>query len=119
MSLRFTPTPILLGCLTLALAPLAALGQSVPPVAATAAARSYDIAPGTLDQVLNRYASAAGVLLTVNSALTVGKTSGGLHGEFSLDGGFGAILSGSGLEAIGDGARGYRLAPRATDAVST
>ncbi|SAK97266.1 TonB-dependent siderophore receptor [Caballeronia pedi] len=113
MSLRFTPKPILVGCL--ALAPLAATAQSAPAVVASPAARPYDIAPGTLDQVLNRYASAAGVLLTVDSALTAGKRSPGLHDSVGLDAGFDAILSGSGLEAVGDVSGGYRLALRKSE----
>ena len=42
-------------------------------------ARDYQIAPGNLDQVLNRFASAAGILLSVDASMTAGKHSQGLQ----------------------------------------
>ncbi|WP_454692092.1 TonB-dependent siderophore receptor [Achromobacter aloeverae] len=85
---------------------LAPAASTAAPAAATA--RHYDINGGTLDQVLNRYASATGVLLTIDSTLTAGRSSPGLHGDYAPDAGFAAILAGSGLQVVNDGS-GYRL----------
>ena len=43
--------------------------------------RSYDIAGGPLSQVLNAYASAAGVELSMDATLLQGKHSNGLSGS--------------------------------------
>lgn len=87
---------------TLALA-LAALALGAPPAARAAdaparpgpAAVRYDIPAGSLDQVLNAYAQQAGVMLTIDGALTAGLRSPGLRGAYGLRDGFAAILAGS------------------------
>lgn len=90
-----------------------AIAAGVPAVhaqaPAPAAASRYDIAPGTLDQVLNRFAAQAGVLIAIDASLTAGRTSPGLAGTFGVRDGFGAILVGSGLEAVPQPAGGYAL----------
>ncbi|CAG9255067.1 Ferrichrome-iron receptor [Paraburkholderia unamae] len=105
MNRRFTPQRTLM-C-HLALAPVLAMAPAVLLAAPlSAAVRHYDIPAGTLDQVLNRYASESNVLLTIDSKLTAGRSSTGLHGDYVLDAGFSTILAGSGLDAISDGTRG-------------
>ena len=59
--------------------------------------KSYAIAPGPLGQVLGRFASESGVILSFDPALTSGKQSPGLHGSFSIEQGFARLLAGSEL----------------------
>ena len=75
---------------------------ALPPAAhaqANQQRRQYDIPAGTLDQVINRYAAAAGVLLSADAALTQGKQSNGLKGSYSVDEGFSRLLGEHQLEA--------------------
>lgn len=118
MKYPFMTRPAALCCVA-----AAALAAAAPAISAAAtpaqATRHYDIAAGTLDQVLNRYASATGILLAIDSTLTSGRRSAGLRGNYSLDAGFSSILAGSGLRAVTDGNGGYRLVKeQATPAAS-
>lgn len=69
----------------------------------------YNISAGSLDQVLNRFAASSGILLAIDGSLTSGLTSSGLQGNYSLDSGLNAILSGSGLQAVSQGNGRYVL----------
>jgi iron complex outermembrane receptor protein len=73
--------------------------------------RQYDIPAGTLDQVLNRYASAAGALLSADAALTQGKQSSGLKGNYSVGEGFSKLLGEHQLEAVLGNNGSYSLRP--------
>lgn len=64
------------------------------------AVRHYDIAAGSLDQALNRFASTAGILLSVDAQLTEGKRSAGLRGRYTTASGLALLLDGSGLQAV-------------------
>lgn len=111
---------LLLGLATGALA-LAVPGLASAQTAAAAPQRSYSIAPGTLDQVLNRFASAAGAELAVDSSLTRGKTSTGLNGSFGVQEGFAELLRGQGLQVVrgGNGAYSLRAAPQQATPAAT
>ncbi|MEK6292362.1 MAG: TonB-dependent receptor [Paraburkholderia tropica] len=116
MNHRFTPQRALLCCIAsvMAITPAILLAAPLP-----VGVRHYDVPAGTLDQVLNRYASEANVLLTIDSKLTAGHSSAGLHGDYGVAAGFSAILAGSGLDAVSDGTRGgYVLRASSTDAVA-
>lgn len=81
--------------------------------APTVAARArYDIPGGPLGSVLTRFAAEAGVELSFVPDLTAQRLSAGLHGDYTIDEGFAALLAGSGLEALRAHARGYTLAIR-------
>jgi iron complex outermembrane receptor protein len=91
-----------------------ALGISHPVHAQAAsqadiATRSYNIPAGPLSRALNSYASAAGVELSVDASLLNGKTSNGLSGNVSLQGGFDALLRGHGLQAVRQLNGGYTV----------
>ncbi|MGI2131349.1 TonB-dependent receptor domain-containing protein [Shewanella baltica] len=58
----------------------------------------YQIKAGTLDAVLNSFALAANIDLSISSALTRGKTSLGLEGQYSIEAGLQKILAGTGLQ---------------------
>lgn len=110
---------ILLACVS------AGLGAASPAAFAQAAAAQtarpvarYDIPAGTLDQVLNRYAAQAGILLAIDGTLTAGKTSAGLSGDYGLQDGFRAILANSGLEAVAQSTGGYALRKAAEPSVN-
>lgn len=61
--------------------------------------RTFDIAGGSLTEVLSRYASAAGAALSFDAKQTDGLHSTGLKGAFGVSEGFTQILAGSGLQA--------------------
>ena len=77
----------------------------------TQAGQRYDIAPGPLSQVLPRFASVAGVDLSADADLTRGLHSDGLRGEYTVEGGFTALLKGSRLEVAPQGAGRFILRP--------
>ena len=65
--------------------------------------RSFNIAPGPLDQALTRFAEQAGLRLMVASEVLNGQQSQGLHGQFSTREGIEHLLGGSGLKASFNG----------------
>jgi len=87
-----------------------AFAQSSPQATAT---RAYDIPAGPLSSALVRFAREAGVSLVGASNAADGKSSPGLKGSYTVQGGFAALLAGSGLEAFrqADGSYGLRPAP--------
>lgn len=58
---------------------------------------SFNIPAGTLSDTLNRFAEKAGIYLSGSGALTAGKASPGLRGEYSVDEGLQQLLQNSGL----------------------
>lgn len=64
-----------------------------------AARRQYDIPGGSLDQVLNRFADAAGIQVLADAELTAGKTASGLKGAYSIEEGLRMLLAQYGIEA--------------------
>ena len=106
---RFTIARSALGPCLLAASLAGALSvSSVHAQSMSSQQMSYDIAAGTLDQVLNQFAARGGFLLAIDASLTAGKTSSGLKGAYTPEQGLRQILQGSGLDAVADG-RGYRL----------
>ncbi|EPL03276.1 TonB-dependent siderophore receptor [Pseudomonas sp. CF161] len=98
---------------------LLAVAPLVPCVAQAAEAsqsesRQYNIAAGSLDQALNQFASAAGILLSVDAQMTQGKRSAGLQGRYDVAQGLQRLLLGSGLQALQAGG-GWMLQPAPAD----
>ncbi|MEH6800477.1 MAG: TonB-dependent siderophore receptor [Halopseudomonas sabulinigri] len=94
------------------------LAQPAPAYAASSEKnRQYMISAGSLDQALNRFASEAGILLSVDAQLTAGKRSPGLRGSYAVDAGLARLLSGTSLRAVNTGGN-YALedAPEAAPA---
>jgi len=77
-------------------------GPSQAPSAQTGETQSYDIPAGPLNQVLGRFASESGLLLSADGRLTRGLQSDGLQGEYSIEQALQQLLAGTGLN--------YRLA---------
>lgn len=59
--------------------------------------RPFDVPAGPLGQVLSRYASQAGVVLSFEAGLTQGRQSAGLKGAYEVTQGFNLLLQGTGL----------------------
>ncbi|MCU9946247.1 TonB-dependent siderophore receptor [Pseudomonas sp. PDM13] len=76
------------------------------------AAQRFDIAAGSLTENLGRFASAAGVALSFDAAQLGGRASTGLHGDYSVEAGFAALLAGSGLQAVRQANGSYILIAR-------
>jgi len=81
---------------------LAQIGDSSEASAQASEPRQYTIEGGPLDAVLNRFALAADIDLSVSTDLTRGKSSPGLQGRYSVERALRTLLAGSGL--------GYRFA---------
>ncbi len=105
-ALAVVPTAIAMGVMTL---------MSPAAQAADAERRAYDIAPGTLDEVLTSFARQAGVLLSFEPSLVAGKASAGLSGEHSPQSGFAALLTGHGIRYRFTAARSVLLEAGADD----
>jgi len=67
---------------------------------AKTAVTSYHINADTLEQSLSEFASLSGVSITLPPGLVNGKTSAGIHGHYTVQQGFDALLSGTGLQAM-------------------
>lgn len=87
----------------------------MPAVAAEVAAadnntvKRYQIPAGPLSRVLSQLAGEAGILLSVEGAVTAGKQSAGLDGQYGIRAALDAVLLGSGLEAVMTPDGGYTL----------
>jgi len=76
--------------------------------AQTAAVQTYDIPAGPLSSALNRFAQQAGVAIIFQSSNLEGLSTPGLHGTYNEQGGFEALLRGSGYTVV-KSTNGYRL----------
>lgn len=77
----------------------AAVAATLPLVAQAADTRAYNIAASSLEDALNRFGRASGIMLSFVPDLTAGLRSDGLQGQHTVEGGLGKLLAGSGLEA--------------------
>lgn len=71
--------------------------------------QDFAIAAGPLGTVLNRFATEAGIVLSFDTDLTLGRQSQGLQGRYSVDEGFSRLLAGTGLQAIAGADNSYVL----------
>jgi iron complex outermembrane receptor protein len=101
--------------LAVALAALAPLQNAQAEEAAqSTAARSYNIAPAPLGNVLAQFAALSGVPLSFDSTLLNDQQSPGLQGSYSAQSGFAQLLQGSGYTLQGTGTHGYTVVPQAS-----
>ncbi len=74
--------------------------------------RSYDIASGSLTEVLSRFAVEAGAAISFDAAQLQGRQSPGLRGSYSLHEGFATLLAGSNFQVVAQGNGSYVLIAR-------
>ncbi|WP_256930643.1 TonB-dependent receptor [Pseudomonas sp. ABC1] len=113
--MRHTPSPLARAIRGTRLALLAGIGLGplalpLPAIAAEQAAHPHFSVPsGSLDQVLGQFGRQAGIPLSANSALTTGKSSPGLNGQYSVEDGLARILANTGLRATRQADGSYQL----------
>ncbi len=90
--------------------PLSAAAQDTTPNARVQ--KAYSVPAGSLTAALNRFAQQAGLALSFDPTLAQGKASPGLDGSHDIDGGFAALLAGTGLQAVRTGEGAYSLKPQ-------
>lgn len=84
-----------------------ACALAVPLISPTASAQSgsnvsvkrYDVAEGPLARTLVQFAGASGAVLSFDSSSLEQRHAAGLHGNYSVQGGFDALLAGTGWQA--------------------
>lgn len=111
MSIPFPLHPLRVGLSHALLCSALLLSAPLAVQAQDADAREYHLAQGDLGQVLTRFASEAGVVLSFDPALTRGQSSAGLDGHYGVEEGLGLLLSGSGLQAVRTSDGRYQLIP--------
>ncbi|GAB7532829.1 TonB-dependent receptor [Pseudomonas sp. 3A(2025)] len=74
--------------------------------------RSYDIAAGSLTEVLSRFAAEAGAAISFNAAQLQGRQSPGLRGSYSVQEGFATLLAGSNFQVVAQANGSYVLIAR-------
>lgn len=86
--------------------------QPAGPAAAAPARQTYAVPAGSLGDALSLFAAQAALPFSFESALTQGKRSPGLQGEYTIEEGFARLLAGTGLEAVPQGGRRFALRQR-------
>ncbi|WP_158601996.1 TonB-dependent siderophore receptor [Pararobbsia silviterrae] len=92
--------------------------QSPASHAAADPIKHFDVPSGPLATALSQLADQADVLLSVPGSITAGKSSPGVHGDYTVPRAFDSLLSGTGLQALRQDDGSYSLAPMSTDAGS-
>ncbi|CAD5106580.1 TonB-dependent siderophore receptor [Zestomonas carbonaria] len=95
---------------------VAAIAIAGLPLAASA--EQYQLPAGPLASTLNRIASEAGIVLSIDPALTTGKTAQPVQGDYDALGALNAALRGSGLQLVRSDAGTYSLEPLPQDALT-
>jgi iron complex outermembrane receptor protein len=103
---------IAVACLSGALVPVPVMAADNNPLTAPAEPDQtrFDIAPGPMATVLNRFASTAGITLSFDPAQMDGLNSNGVHGSYSVDEALRVLLTGTELKASRTGSGGYMVA---------
>lgn len=108
---------LLMGAVSIAaVAGAPAFAQAAAAQAPDSALKRFDVPAGPLAAALNRLADQANVLLSVPGATTAGKSTSGVHGSYTVNGAFSALLGGTGLQAVRQDDGSYSLVPISTDA---
>ena len=89
----------------------ASLSFSALPMAFADSAKSYHIAPSTLENALNQFGREAGVMISFSSEAASGIQSKGLNGDYSPELGLQTLLEGTGLQARAEGQGAFSLQP--------
>lgn len=89
----------------------ASLSFGALPLAWADDAKSYHIAPSSLETALNQFGRQAGVLISFGSQVTQGVQSRGLEGNYTTEQGLNALLEGTGLQARAEGDKAFSVQP--------
>lgn len=92
--IRLTTAAAFAGGLAMGISPLASAQQ---PPQAQRTTHDFDVSAGPLSAALLRFGTQSGLQFNVDSKLTDGKRSAGVHGKYSIEGGLAELLAGSGL----------------------
>lgn len=99
-SLNFSLPSLTFAALVAASAmPIKVIAQSAPS-GERAAARQYSIPGGALEPAITAFARVAAINFSYDVALLQGKRSDGLRGNYAVEAGLAALLTGTGLEAV-------------------
>lgn len=116
----FSLFPVRPTALAMALALAGAGSAAISPLASAAqSSTSYNIAAGPLSTQLNQFAAQAGIYLAGNGALTNGKRSQALRGDYTPQQALSIMLEGTGVWAVaqGDGHFELQLRPQNSGAI--
>jgi hemoglobin/transferrin/lactoferrin receptor protein len=94
---RLVQAIILAGLLNAAMFSGAVLAQEA--ATSVSQSRQYTVPAGPLSRVLSEFAAQAGILLSVDAQLTLGKSSAGLRGQYSVSQALDILLARTGLTA--------------------
>ncbi|MBD9482916.1 TonB-dependent receptor [Pseudomonas sp. PDM14] len=83
-----------------------------------ALADTYQLPAAPLASTLNKIASEAGIVLSIDPALTAGKTAQPVRGDYDALAALNTALQGSGLQLVQSSAGTYSLEPLAQDAMN-
>ncbi|MES2821416.1 MAG: TonB-dependent siderophore receptor [Pseudomonadota bacterium] len=97
---------------------LLAAAISLACLATPALAEPYNLPAAPLASTLNRIASEAGIVLSIDPTLTAGKLAQPLEGDYDPLGALSAALRGTGLQLVSGSAGTYSLAPMAQGAMT-
>ncbi|MGP9767000.1 TonB-dependent siderophore receptor [Halomonas sp. AOP13-D3-9] len=89
--------------------------QQHSPQQAEQGAQHFEVPAGDLGNALSRFAADSGVVIYFDASLTQGKQTRGLSGDYNVEGGLRALLSGSGLSLVKEADGSYRLVERPAD----
>lgn len=98
--LRHLVMAVRVACAGVVLAPMLQIQSALAQQQSPAVARPYSIPGGPLGTVLTRFLSESGIFLAGSTELAQGRSSPGLQGPYTVQGGLQALLSGTGLEAV-------------------
>lgn len=97
------------GALLLTTTGLATVTLVAPSPASAQSVRGYDIPAGSLADAINSFAEQSGAQILYDAALTKGRSSAGLQGQFGVAEGLSRLLSGSGVTFRQTGANIFTL----------
>ncbi|QEY63632.1 TonB-dependent siderophore receptor [Metapseudomonas lalkuanensis] len=98
--------------------PLLALAVTLGGLSTQALAEPYQLPSASLASTLNRIAADAGIVISVDPALTAGRTAPAVQGELTPLQALSQALQGSNLRLVQNGTDSYSLAPVADEVMN-
>ena len=98
--------------------PLLALAVTLGGLSTQALAETYQLPSASLASTLNRIAADAGIVISIDPALTAGKTAPAVQGDLTPLQALSQALQGSNLRLVQNGTDSYSLAPVADEVMN-